>query len=282
MNTARHERRGLVPRVIIEHDVAATMRDGTVLRADIVRPDITEPCPVLLCRTPYGKHDATANPFLDAVDAARHRYIVALQDVRGRGCSDGDWQPFVNEFDDGADSVAWAADLPGSDGNVGMFGSSYLGFTQWAAATRQPAALRALVPALTWSDTRNGLLQRGGTPETGLTSYLRHYGFAHQFPDPDAVDSLATPALRSPDTVSFTDTNRPPSLLDPGRLPRSRHHRASPEHRRLVRRLPRRHPRAPPTSTRRRDISAWTSVTSHRRALVAHQLHQHERYPQLR
>ena len=79
----------------------------------------------------------------------------------------------MNEFDDGADTVAWAAEIAGSDGHVGMFGASYLGFTQWAAATRQPAALRAIVPALTWSDARNGLIERGGTPETGLTCYLR-------------------------------------------------------------------------------------------------------------
>ena len=191
-----------VPRVIIDRDVAATMRDGTVLRADIVRPDTTIPCPVLLCRTPYGKQSALISPFLDAVSAAAAGYLVVLQDVRGRGRSQGEWQPFVNEFDDGADTVAWAAEIAGSDGHVGMFGASYLGFTQWAAATRQPAALRAIVPALTWSDARNGLIERGGTPETGLTCYLQHFGFAPGAPDPDIIDSLAEDATYAPERVS--------------------------------------------------------------------------------
>lgn len=187
-----------VARVIIDRDVAATMVDGTVLRADIVRPDTTHPCPVLLCRTPYGKESALVSPFLDVVSAAADGYIVVLQDVRGRGRSEGEWQPFVNEFDDGADTIAWAAEIAGSDGHVGMFGASYLGFTQWAAATRQPPALRAIVPGLTWSDARNGLIERGGTPETGLTSYLEHYGFAPGSPDPDIIDSLAENATCAP------------------------------------------------------------------------------------
>ena len=189
-------------RVIIDRDVAARMSDGTLLRADVVRPDTTDPCPVLLCRTPYGKAEAVVNPFLDAIAAAGRGYVVVLQDVRGRGRSDGDWKPFVHEFDDGADTVAWAAGLDGSNGTVGMFGASYLGFTQWAAATRQPAALRAISPALTWSDARHGLLERGGTPEIGLVDYLQYYGFAPAAPDPDLVDALADRPGRPPSDAS--------------------------------------------------------------------------------
>lgn len=169
------------------------MRDGTILRADIVRPDTTEGCPVLLCRTPYDRSSGISSPFLETINTAQHGYIVALQDVRGRGTSDGAWEPFVNEFDDGADSVEWAASLPGASGAVGMFGPSYLGFTQWAAATQQPSPLRAIVPALTWSNACDGLLSRGGTSESGLRHYLHHFGFATDNTDHDLVDALAAP-----------------------------------------------------------------------------------------
>ncbi|KAA0113970.1 CocE/NonD family hydrolase [Mycolicibacterium sp. P9-22] len=80
--------------VTVEHDVAAKMRDGTVLRADVYRPTPDGPWPVLLTRLPYGKH--LPGPIRMAVDPlgmARAGYIVVLQDTRGRFASDGDWVP---------------------------------------------------------------------------------------------------------------------------------------------------------------------------------------------
>ena len=61
------------------------------------------------------------------VRLAAHGYIVVMQDVRGRYASDGEFTPSDQEFEDGYDSVQWAAGLPGSDGQVGMFGASYFG-----------------------------------------------------------------------------------------------------------------------------------------------------------
>jgi putative CocE/NonD family hydrolase len=97
--------------------------------------------------------------------------VVIVQDTRGRLASEGDWQPFVTEADDGVDTIAWAADLPYSDGQVGMFGTSYFGFTQWAAAVNTPPALKAMVPFLTWCDPLNGLAFRGGAFELGVTAH---------------------------------------------------------------------------------------------------------------
>ena len=151
----------------VEFDVPATMRDGTILRANIFRPRGDGPYPVALSRTPYGKDFASVHPFGDAVRLARAGYIVVLQDVRGRFRSEGQWKPFHHEDDDGYDTVEWAAWLPRANGKVGMFGPSYLGFTQWMAAKAAPPALKAIVPALTWADMRDGVAWRGGAWELG-------------------------------------------------------------------------------------------------------------------
>jgi hypothetical protein len=93
--------------------------------------------------------------------------MVIIQDTRGRFASGGEWRPFRYELEDGYDTVQWAAELPGSNGRVGMFGLSYWGNTQWLAAIAQPPSLRAIAPALTWSDPDDGAFARGGAVELG-------------------------------------------------------------------------------------------------------------------
>jgi len=158
-------------RITVEFDVPATMRDGAMLRANVFRPvdDGNEAgrYPVALTRTPYGKDYASANPVLDAPRLARAGYIVVIQDVRGRFASDGEWAPYRDDASDGYDTVEWAAALPGSNGNVGMFGASYYGFTQWMSAVQAPPHLKALVPFITWADSRDGGTWRGGAFELG-------------------------------------------------------------------------------------------------------------------
>ncbi len=154
--------------IITEFDVAATMRDGVVLRANIFRPADEGSYPVALTRTPYGKDYATVTPFLDATRLARAGYIVVIQDTRGRFRSEGEWVAQRNEAEDGYDTVEWAAKLPGSNGKVGMSGASYFGYTQYAAARLQPPSLKALVPSITWADMRDGTTWRGGALELGL------------------------------------------------------------------------------------------------------------------
>jgi putative CocE/NonD family hydrolase len=155
------------PRAItIDFDVPATMRDGTVLRANVYRPTGEGHWPALLIRTPYGKEGVTGE--LDPVQAARRGYVVVAQDARGCGSSEGEWVPFAVDVNDGADTVAWAAALPYADGQAGMFGSSYNGFTQWAAASQQPAAFKAMVPWNATGDPFDGVFYRGGAFELGL------------------------------------------------------------------------------------------------------------------
>lgn len=154
--------------ITVDFDVPAEMTDGTVLRANVYRPAGGGPWPVLLTRLPYGKDLPLGGALLDPAQAARRGYVVVVQDTRGRFMSEGDWYPMRYEADDGRDTVAWAAQLPGADGNVGMYGASYFGFTQWAAASRQPPALKALVPTVTWAEPLNGLIYRGGAFELGI------------------------------------------------------------------------------------------------------------------
>jgi putative CocE/NonD family hydrolase len=154
--------------IAVEFNVPARMRDGTILRANIYRPAGEGRWPVLLTRLPYGKDFPLGSAALDPVQAARRGYVVIVQDTRGRATSDGDWVPFQCEGDDGVDTVAWAAALPFADGQVGMYGLSYFGFTQWAVAVQRPPALKAIVPSLTWSDPLDGLVYRGGATELGI------------------------------------------------------------------------------------------------------------------
>jgi putative CocE/NonD family hydrolase len=154
--------------VTIEYNVPATMRDGTVLRADVYRPTTRGPWPVLLTRHPYSKAAPSLWAKYEPVTLARNGFIVVMQDTRGRFESDGEWEPFTYEEQDGYDTVQWAAELPDSNGSVGMFGGSYLGNTQWMAALSKPPALKAIAPHVTWSDPDDGLFSRGGACELGL------------------------------------------------------------------------------------------------------------------
>jgi hypothetical protein len=147
--------------VIVERGVAAKMRDGVTLRADIYRPKADGRFPVLLVRTPY---DKTGNMNFGLRAAARG-YVVIAQDVRGRFASEGEWYPFKNESLDGYDTVEWAAALPYSNGKVGMFGGSYVGATQFLTAIAHPPHLAGICPTVTASNYHDGWTYQGGAFE---------------------------------------------------------------------------------------------------------------------
>ena len=149
-------------------ELTATMRDGTILCADVYRPPGEGPWPVLLARTPYGRRDPGVLGRLDPLRAAARGHLVVIQDCRGRFGSAGEWTPLAHEADDGYDTVRWAARLPGADGRVCTYGPSYLGHTQWAAAGAAPPELLAAVPEFTWSSPDGGLISRAGAYELGL------------------------------------------------------------------------------------------------------------------
>ena len=146
---------------VVDTDVAVPMRDGVLLRADVLRPATGGPFPVLVYRTPYGKH--RARPDEATFDRAVERgYAVVIQDVRGRYRSQGEFRPYENEARDGYDTIEWAARQPWSDGSIGTFGLSYPGAVQWLAAVQTPPHLKAMVPAMTFSSAQNFFFA-GGT-----------------------------------------------------------------------------------------------------------------------
>lgn len=155
--------------VLVEKNVDVPLRDGTRLRADVYRPQDGERHPVLLQRTPYNKElwPITALT-LDPVRAAAAGYAVVIQDVRGRWASEGGvFFPYVNERDDGHDSVAWCAAQPWSSGRVGCYGLSYMGGTSWLAALSRPPALGAISPTTAPNDFWRNHFWRGGALNIG-------------------------------------------------------------------------------------------------------------------
>ena len=147
----------------IEFDVPVAMRDGTRLFADVYRPAGGGRHPVLLQRTPYDKSSPeTRGKTLDAIRAAQEGFAMVIQDVRGRYTSEGEFYTFVNESADGYDTVEWAAAQSWSSGRVGMYGSSYVGATQWLAAIARPPHLCAIAPTVTGHDYYEGWTYQGG------------------------------------------------------------------------------------------------------------------------
>jgi uncharacterized protein len=149
--------------VTLERDVECRLSDGIVLRADVYRPASEVSLPVLLMRLPYGKTTAGANwGYAHPAWYARRGFVVAVQDVRGRYASEGEFTPFVHETQDGYESVEWAAGLPGSNGTVGMYGFSYPGATQLLAAVARPPSLAAIAPGFTSPQFYEGWTHVGG------------------------------------------------------------------------------------------------------------------------
>jgi uncharacterized protein len=146
--------------IAYEHDVKVVMRDAVVLRADIYRPSAEGKYPVLLQRTPYDKRN-----FGFGLMGAQRGYVVIIQDVRGRYASEGEFYTFKNEMNDGYDTIEWAAALPYSNGNVGMFGGSYVGATQMLAAIMHPPHLAGICPVVTSSNYHASWTYQGGAFE---------------------------------------------------------------------------------------------------------------------
>lgn len=151
--------------------VSMLTRDDVRLDADIYRPEQNHPdetFPVLLMRQPYGRRIASTVVLAHPSWFAAHGYIVVIQDIRGRGTSDGTYALFANDAEDGADAVRWAADLPGANGKVGMYGFSYQGVSQLLAAsalmseTGSAKPLYALAPAMIGYGIHDDWVYEGG------------------------------------------------------------------------------------------------------------------------
>jgi uncharacterized protein len=134
----------------VTKSIPMEMRDGTLLRADIYRPDDNQKHPVLLTRTPYERKSVAGYSFLPIVDTVLAGYAIAVQSIRGLYDSGGVQNlgdaTFSIDGPDGYDSVEWLASQSWCDGNVCMAGGSFMGSTQFITARENPPHLKAISP----------------------------------------------------------------------------------------------------------------------------------------
>ncbi|MGH7912880.1 MAG: CocE/NonD family hydrolase, partial [Candidatus Dormibacteraceae bacterium] len=179
--------------VVCERAVRVEMRDGIRLATDLYFPardgQAAPGChPALVERTPYSRQGlgavATAKFF------ARHGYVAALQDVRGRYDSEGEWYPNAREAEDGFDTVEWLGTREWCDGKVGTIGLSYSGCNQHALATLAPPHLAAMFASEAMSNFHTASMRQGGAAELRFLVYALWMAA-------DSPQALADPALRA-------------------------------------------------------------------------------------
>jgi hypothetical protein len=168
--------------VEILRSVKVEMRDGVRLSTDIYLPSGdgksgVGPFPVLVERTPYGKHNETIRErtALDprpvrrgeiAARFARHGYAVVVQDCRGRYESEGRFKKYLGEAEDGFDTLTWVTQQPWCNGRIGTYGLSYAAHTQTALVSQRPPGLAAMfIECGGFANAFRGGIRHGGAFE---------------------------------------------------------------------------------------------------------------------
>lgn len=147
--------------------IEVPMRDGVLLATDIYKIATLTKAPTVLMRTPYNKSRVTAV----AERFAREGYVVVIQDCRGTFKSKGDLIPYNNEGQDGFDAIEWVYRQPWCNGRIGMWGSSYVGATQWLAAAEKPPGLVTISPTATFSSFYRNLYLGGAVRLSLITKW---------------------------------------------------------------------------------------------------------------
>jgi len=151
--------------VDVRTEVKIPMRDGVELSANIFLPKAKGKFPVILIRSPYGKGNEKNG---DGLFYAGCGYVLVSQDCRGKGSSQGQWEPFANERNDGRDTQKWLLEQPWCNGSVGTAGGSYVGFTQWISAPNAGDHLKAMFPVVPLVDTYGDGVYIDGTLNLAL------------------------------------------------------------------------------------------------------------------
>jgi uncharacterized protein len=193
--------RALPSDIVLDKDVAVTLRDGVTIYVDLLRPPGAEKVPVIVAWSPYGKSQGTAPSVTSlfamiGIDTAAlsglekfegpdpaywcaHGYAICNPDPRGIAQSEGDSVMFGSqEGRDCSDLIEWLAVQDWCNGKVAMSGTSYLAISQWFTAAEQPPHLAAINPWEGLSDVYRDLVMRGGMPDTGFAERLQKNSYA--------------------------------------------------------------------------------------------------------
>jgi uncharacterized protein len=193
--------RSLPTDIVLDKDVAVTMRDGITIYVDVLRPPGTERVPVIVAWSPYGKSQGTApsitslfamigvdNAALSGLEKfegpdpaywCAQGYAICNPDPRGIAQSEGDSAMFGrHEARDCHDLIEWLAVQDWCNGKVAMSGTSYLAISQWFTAAEQPPHLAAINPCEGFSDVYRDLVMRGGMPDIGFAERLQNNSYA--------------------------------------------------------------------------------------------------------
>ena len=158
--------------VKLELGVMVPMRDGVRLSTDVYRPDAPGKFPVVLQRTPYD--NGTAGYVKRGRFYASHGFVCVVQDVRGRGDSEGEFYPLRHEAEDGYDAQTWCGTQEWSTGNVGTRGGSYEGWTQVYSAPLNNPYLKAMMPNVTPPDPVKNIPVQYGAYALSMASWLAY------------------------------------------------------------------------------------------------------------
>ncbi|MFQ5841205.1 MAG: CocE/NonD family hydrolase [Thermodesulfobacteriota bacterium] len=166
---ADHEASQVQYGVVKEENVEIQMRDGTIIRADVYRPDAEGQFPVLVARTPYNKETASSIRAGTHLFFPPRGYVFVIVDTRGRYASDGEFAPFLDDGwganRDGYDAIEWTAEQEWSNGKVGIVGGSYAGATAYLTLPTQPPHLVAAFIRESSADYYTEWIYRGGAYE---------------------------------------------------------------------------------------------------------------------
>ena len=186
--------------VVCEPNVMVSMRDGVRLGTDLYFPAVGGTraegrFPVILERTPYNK--AAARQVTKGKFFARRGFVCAIQDVRGRLRSEGEWYPFAKEAPDGYDTVEWLGTQSWSTGKVGTMGDSYAGSNQSALATLDPPHLSTMIVGVGASNYYHSSIRQNGALEQRFLIYAFRMAL-------DSHEADADPALKAALSEVFT------------------------------------------------------------------------------
>lgn len=186
--------------IVLDKDVAVTLRDGVRIYVDVFRPVGAAKVPVIMAWSPYGKGQGSSPSAMgvfalvgldNGIVSGLHKfegpdpaywcaqgYAVCNPDMRGTIDSEGDSVLLDRqEGRDGYDLIEWLGVQDWCNGKVAMSGTSYLAASQWFTAAEQPPHLAAINPWEGVSDTYRDLVMRGGMPDTGFARMLQESSF---------------------------------------------------------------------------------------------------------